>query len=82
MHCYDRLLLRVRRKPVVSGREELIGGLATAMEDFTTNGRVWIHSEAWTARTESPVKNGQKVMVKGLKGLTLTVTPQQNETGE
>ncbi len=77
-----RLLLRVRRKPVVSGREELIGGLATAMEDFTTNGRVWIHSEAWTARTESPVKNGQKVMVKGLKGLTLTVTPQQNETGE
>ncbi len=77
-----RLLLKVRRKPVVSGREELIGASATVMEDFALQGRVWIHSEAWSARTEHPVKKGQAVNVTGIEGLTLSVTPLQNETGE
>ncbi|MCX7111185.1 MAG: nodulation protein NfeD [Proteobacteria bacterium] len=77
-----RMLLKVRRKPVVTGREGLIGGFATAMEDFTLQGRVWIHGETWTAQTEHPLKKGQSVKVKGIEGLTLTVTPLQNETGE
>jgi membrane-bound serine protease (ClpP class) len=76
------LLLKVRRMPVVSGREELLGGLATAMEDFDQLGRVWIRSEAWTARTSSPVKNGQKLKVESMEGLTLNVTPLNTETGE
>ncbi len=77
-----RLLLKVRRNPVVTGREQLIGSQGIAMEDFAIQGRVWIRSEAWTARTEHPVKNGQSVKVQGIEGLTLTVTPLQNETGE
>jgi len=67
---------------VVTGREQLIGSQGTAMEDFATQGRVWIRSETWSARTEHPVKNGQRVKVQGIEGLTLTVTPLQNETGE
>ncbi|MDD5036988.1 MAG: nodulation protein NfeD [Methylococcaceae bacterium] len=70
-----RLLLRVRKKPVVSGREELIGSLGTAMEDFVLQGRVWIHSEMWMANTEHPVHKGQRLKVKAVEGLTLIVTP-------
>ncbi|MGZ4980771.1 MAG: NfeD family protein [Methylobacter sp.] len=70
-----RLLLRVRNKPVVAGREQLIGSVGTAMEDFAVEGRVWIHSEAWSAHAEQPVHHGQKVKVTAIKGLTLIVAP-------
>ncbi len=77
-----KLLLNLRRKPVVTGREKLIGSLATAMDDFTTQGRVWIHSETWFARSEQPVKKGQSVRVTSIEGLTLSVTPLTSDTGE
>ncbi len=68
-----RLLLRVRNKPVVAGREQLIGSIGTAMEDFAVDGRVWIHSEAWAAHAGQPVHHGQKVKVIAITGLTLIV---------
>ncbi|BBL77282.1 NfeD family protein [Methylomagnum ishizawai] len=76
-----RMVLGARKKPVVSGREQLIGGQGTAMEDFTRQGRVWIHGEAWMALTEHPLDQGQKVRVEGIEGLTLIVTPLSDETG-
>lgn len=66
-----RLLLRVRYRPVVAGREQLIGSVGTAMEDFAVEGRVWVHSEAWAAHAEQPVHHGQKIKVTAVKGLTL-----------
>ncbi len=77
-----RLLLRARNKPVVAGREQLIGSVGTAMEDFAVEGRVWIHSEAWTAHVEQPVHHGQKVKVIAITGLTLIVAPLQNNKGD
>lgn len=77
-----RLLLRVRNKPVIAGREQLIGSVGTAMEDFAIEGRVWVHSEAWAAHAEQPVHHGQKVKVTAIKGLTLIVTPLQNYKGD
>ena len=76
------LLMKVRRKPVVTGREKMIGSTGTAMEDFASEGRVWIHSETWSARTEIPVMKNQTVLVKDIEGLTLNIIPQQNEKGE
>lgn len=77
-----RLLLRVRNKPVVAGREQLIGSVGTAMEDFAIKGRVWVHSEAWAAHAEQPVHHGQKVKVTAIKGLTLIVAPLQYYKGD
>lgn len=77
-----RLLLRVRNKPVIAGREQLIGSVGTTMEDFAIEGRVWVHSEAWAAHAEQPVHHGQKVKVTAIKGLTLIVTPLQNYKGD
>lgn len=72
------LALKARRRPVVSGMEELVGGTATASEDFDGRGRVLIHSEHWNATSNRPVRKGQQLKVTGMQGLTLEVEPMNN----
>jgi membrane-bound serine protease (ClpP class) len=67
------LALRARSRRVVSGAEELIGGVAEALEDFDREGRVRIHSELWTARSNTPVHRGDRLRVVSMDGLTLNV---------
>jgi membrane-bound serine protease (ClpP class) len=67
--------LKARQRPVVAGREELIGATGTAQEDFAERGEVWLHSENWSAVSDRPVARGQAVRVTGLDGLVLRVTP-------
>ncbi|SCZ51699.1 NfeD family protein [Thiohalomonas denitrificans] len=74
-------VIRARHRPVVSGSEEMVGILATALEDFDHEGHVHAHGERWRARTDTPVRKGQQVRVMGLDGLCLNVTPQE-ETPE
>lgn len=69
------MLIKSRRKPVVSGREELIGGVGTALCDFDHAGSVRIHSETWNARTRAALKKGERVRVTGMDGLVLLVEP-------
>ncbi|RMD70643.1 MAG: nodulation protein NfeD [Gammaproteobacteria bacterium] len=69
------LAIRARLRPVVTGREELLGAVGEAWEDFEREGRVWIHSELWNARTRKPLRKGEKVRVVGIEGLTLIVEP-------
>ena len=67
--------VRARERPVVSGREQLLGETGTALESFDATGDVFVHSERWTAESEQPVHEGQPVQVVGLKGLHLIVRP-------
>jgi membrane-bound serine protease (ClpP class) len=76
------MALKARRRPVASGLEELVGGTAIAIEDFTGEGRVTIHSERWNARSDSPVNKGQQVRVTNVKGLVLTVEPINQIEGD
>ena len=69
------MALKARRRPVVSGIEELIGGTATVMDDFEQQGKVAIHSEIWNAYSHTPLLKGQQVKVTAIKGLTLEVEP-------
>ena len=69
--------LRARRRPVVSGKEELIGAQGTALESFRHEGHVNVHSERWNAISESPVKDAESIVVTGIDGLTLTVKPDR-----
>jgi len=72
------LALRARQRAVVSGAEELIGSRGEALEDFVQGiGRVRVHSEAWQARTASPIRRGSRVTVTGRDGLVLVVEPNQ-----
>ncbi len=74
------IAIRQRRRPVVSGREEMIGANAEALESFEESGKVMAHGEIWFARTASPVQSGQKLRIKNIHGLTLEVEPTGEET--
>lgn len=69
------MAIRARRRPVVSGLEQLIGGTATVLQDFDQKGPVTIHSETWQALTHTPVVKGQRVRVTGIEGLILSIEP-------
>lgn len=71
--------VRTRHRPVVSGREEMIGAVAIADGDFDNNGSGWVrvHSELWRARGRTPIRDGQTLDVTGIDGLVLDVEPRQ-----
>jgi len=76
------LALKARRRPVVSGAEEMIGARGEALVSFSDSGRVRVHGEDWQARTHAPLRHGQKLRVTGREGLVLIVEPdiQSQET--
>ena len=69
------MAIKARKRPVVSGAEELIGSEALVIEDFEQQGRVNIHSENWNAHCDTPLQKGQHVKVVGINGLILHVEP-------
>ena len=69
------IALKARLRPVVSGREQLIGAAGTALTDFDHEGEVFVHSERWSAVSGSRLRKGQTVVVTGIDGLTLKVRP-------
>lgn len=69
------LAFKSHRRPVVSGREQLLGSEGVVVADFDVEGVVAIHSERWRAQSASPLKKGQRVRVTGEDGLTLQVEP-------
>ncbi|MGH8749577.1 MAG: NfeD family protein [Burkholderiales bacterium] len=76
------MLARGRTRPVVSGREEMIGASGVALEDIDGEGWARVHSETWRVRAGGPVRKGQRLRVTALEGLLLDVVPESdNEKG-
>ncbi len=69
--------VRARRRPVVTGGEELIGAPGRAIRSFDRAGSVRVHGEVWAARTDAMLEEGQAVRVTGRDGLVLLVTPDK-----
>lgn len=69
-------VVRMRRRPVVSGREHMVGRAAIALSDFDHTGYVRIEGERWAAVTSEPVREGQRVTVTRMDGLVLSVSPE------
>jgi membrane-bound serine protease (ClpP class) len=67
--------LKLRKRGAVSGRGSIIGGIGTAMEDFTGEGKVWLEGEAWAAHSKAPVEKDQHVIVVAMDGLVLEIEP-------
>lgn len=67
------MAVRNRRRPVVTGREQMIGARAEALEDFEREGWARVHGESWRVRSNAPVRRGDRLQVKGIDGLILTV---------
>lgn len=70
------MLMRSRRRPVVSGREEMIGATGEALDDFQDEGWARVHGEQWKVRANRPVRRGQRLRVTGMQGLVLSVEPE------
>ena len=68
--------LKLRRRGAVSGRGSIIGGVGTAMEDFTGEGKVWLEGESWAAYSDVPISKNQQVVVVAMDGLVLRVKPE------
>ena len=68
-------LIGMRRRTVVSGAEQMIGAAGYALDDFESEGRAWVHSEAWKVHSRIPIAKGQPVRVISLDGLVLNVEP-------
>jgi len=71
------IAMRARRRPVVTGTEQLVGDLAEAMSDFKGEGQVRIYGEQWNAISRVPVTRGQRLRVDRVDGLTLHVSPTE-----
>jgi membrane-bound serine protease (ClpP class) len=69
------LALRSRGRPVVTGSEELIGAVGTALSGFPGEGSVHLHGEVWSARSEVAIAPGSAVHVVAREGLNLIVSP-------
>jgi membrane-bound serine protease (ClpP class) len=67
---------RSSRRPVVSGREAMIGADGTVI-GRTEDGQWWVlvHGERWRARSETVFQNGDRVRVDRIDGLTVDVSP-------
>jgi len=69
------MALKARRRPVVSGSEDMLGVRGEVIEDLAPEGRIRIQGEIWNARADAPVPKGAHVRVTGIRGLTLDVRP-------
>ena len=71
------MMLKSRKKPVVSGSEELIHSMGEVLESFDQEGWVRVHGERWRAHTNTPLLPGQQIRVTAMRGLLLEVEPYQ-----
>lgn len=67
------MLLRSRRRAVVTGQEEMIGSAGRVIDWDGNAGRVRIHGEIWSAHSMAALHPDDRVRVKGLDGLILEV---------
>jgi membrane-bound serine protease (ClpP class) len=71
--------LGLRRRPPVTGTENIAHEPVTALDDFSQDGdlfrgHVRYSGERWNAVCEKPVKAGEHLEVSAIKGLTIVVT--------
>jgi membrane-bound serine protease (ClpP class) len=74
------MALRARRRPVVSGQEEMTGAVGEVLA--VDNGVTWalVHGERWKVRSADALAPGQRVRVLALRGLTLDVRPEDSDS--
>jgi membrane-bound serine protease (ClpP class) len=66
------MALRARRRPVVSGREQMVGAPGRVLA-VGTDSWAEVHGERWKIRSAEPLLPGQAVRVLAIDGLTLQV---------
>jgi len=70
-------LMRIRRRPAVSGADHMLGQMAEALEDFDGSGTVFVNGESWNAHSDAPVHKGDRLRITNIHGLVVEVTPTE-----
>lgn len=52
---------RALRRPVITGKAALIGGVGDAVSDLTSEGLAKVGSELWVAETPGPISKGARI---------------------
>jgi membrane-bound serine protease (ClpP class) len=69
------IAVRARRNKVVTGQQGLLGEIGVAETSLSPSGKVFIHGELWDAVSTLAVPAGERIVVRGVDGLTLRVDP-------
>ena len=70
-----RLALKARKRPVVSGSEQLLGSTGDILDVTADDAWMRVHGERWRVTSTAPLHPGQRVRVTGRAGLVLQVEP-------
>ncbi len=73
------LVWRGRQRPVVSGKEAMIGAEVSALEEFEGEGRVMMDGESWIAHSTDRLRRSQLAVVTDIEGLLLHVRAKDKE---
>jgi membrane-bound serine protease (ClpP class) len=68
------MLMRNRTRPVVAGREYLVGAVGEALEDISGEGWARVQGERWRVRSDAPLRAGERLRVTAVHGLVLEAT--------
>lgn len=71
------LAVRARKRPVVSGREHMMGATGEVVENTGRETYARVHGEMWEVRAAGPLNRGEIVRVTGIDGLVLVVEPER-----
>lgn len=67
-------VVRGQKRPVITGKEALIGAIAVARSELNPRGLVFVAGENWNAVSEEGrIEAGEEVMITGVEGLLLKV---------
>ena len=73
------MALRARKRPVVTGAEEMVGATGEILQDMEHDGWARIHSEQWRVHSRVPLKRGTLIRVRARHDLVLEVEPLEGE---
>jgi membrane-bound serine protease (ClpP class) len=76
--AFGAFAVKSRGRPVVSGREDMIGAAGTVVE--VDDGEAWaqVRGERWKVAGPAGLQPGDRIRVTAIAGLTLTVDRQSN----
>lgn len=67
------LVLRAHSRKSVVGQEGMVGLVGSAETDISPEGKIFVHGEIWSARSENPINRGDRVTIVGMDGMTVVV---------
>ena len=70
------MAVKARQRPVVTGREGLLGSVGEMVEDATPEGFAFVLGEHWRVRGTGALRKGQRIRVVGVHGLLLDVVAE------